>query len=260
MGLVAVSYDSPAVLKKFSDRSHVSFPMLSDADSAVIRRYGILNETVPKTAAVYGIPHPGTYVLDRNGVVVAKYFQDDYRVRDTVTSILLKQYGTKPAKEDLIAAKHATLHVSVSGDDLRPGQRVTLSVDVSLPKRVHVYAPGVEGYKPVVLKLTESKGYQGDSPVFPKSKMLRLKAIKETVPVFENQFRVMQTITLANAQQIEALLDKDRQLTVEAEFLYQACDDHECFIPESIPLKWLVKVTPFDQIRVPVEMQRQAQK
>ena len=258
MGLVVISYDTPAVLKKFSDRSHISFPMLSDADSAVIRRYGILNDTVPKNSAFYGVPFPGTYVLDKNGVVVDKYFQEDYRVRDTASSMLLRTFGVRPQEAVTVTGKHATLRTSVTGTDLRPGQRVTLTVEVILPKGVHVYAPGVEGYKPVVLTLNDTKGYAGEAAVFPASKVLRLKAIKETVPVFEKQFRVMQTVTLANAQLIEPLLDKDRQLTVEAAFAYQACDDHECYLPETVPLKWVVKVTPFDQVRVAPELRRQA--
>ena len=264
LGLVAISYDSPAVLKRFSDRAHITFPLLSDSDSAIIRRYGILNETVAKNNSAYGIPHPGIYVLDHRGIVTGKYFQEDYRVRDTSASILLRQFGLKPdaqpaADNPAISAKHAALHAGLSGGDLRPGQRVTLSLDVTLPKRVHVYAPGVQGYKPVILKLNESKAYQPDAPVFPKSKTLRLAAIQETVPVYEGQFRLLQTITLGNAQELQPLLDKDQQLVIAGEFLYQACDDKECFIPETVPLQWVVNVTPFDRTRVPVEMQRHAQ-
>jgi hypothetical protein len=260
LGLAAISYDSVAVLKQFADRAHINFPLLSDPDSAAIRRYGILNEAVPKENAFFGIPHPGTYVLDGRGVVTAKFFEEDYRVRDTAASILLRQFGLKTPKQEAIEAKHATLRAWVSDGALRPGQRLTLSLDVSLPQRVHVYAPGVQGYKPVALKLSESRAFQPDAPVFPKSKTVRLAAIQETVPVYEGQFRLLQTITLSNAQQVEALLDKDRQLVIEGQFLYQACDDRQCFVPETVPLRWVVKVMPFDRTRAPVEMQRQSRK
>jgi hypothetical protein len=257
LGLAAISYDSAAVLRQFADRAHISFPLLSDPDSSVIRRYGILNETVAKGNATFGIPHPGTYVLDHHGVVTTKFFQEDYRVRDTAASILLRQFGLKVPKQEAINAKHATLQAWVSGGELRPGQRVTLSLDVALPRRVHVYAPGVQGYKPVALKLSESRAFQPDVPVFPNSKTVRLAAIQETVPVYERQFRLLQTITLGSAQQVEPLLNKDRQLAIEGQFLYQACDDRQCFVPETVPLRWVVKVEPFDRTRAPVEMQRQ---
>jgi hypothetical protein len=258
LGLAAISYDSVSVLKQFSDRMHISFPLLSDVDSAVIRSYGIMNESIAKDSAQFGIPYPGTYVLDRRGVVTAKYFQEDFRVRDTAASILLRQFGLKPPVQEALEAKHATLRASAVEGELRPGQRITLSLDVTLPRKVHVYAPGVQGYKPVALKLTESKGFQPDIPVFPPSKSMKLAAIHETVPVYEGQFRLLQTVTLADAQVVETLLDSNRQLTIEGQFLYQACDDRECFVPETVPLKWTVKVMQFDRTRVAPDLQRKA--
>jgi hypothetical protein len=257
LGLAAISYDSVAILKQFADRSHIGFPLLSDPDSAVIRRYGILNETVAKENSTYGIPYPGTYVLDRRGVVTAKYFQDDFRVRDTAESILLRQFGIQAPARPPVEAKHATLRVSESSEELRPGQRVTLSVEAALPPRVHVYAPGVQGYKPVVLNLT-AKGFQPDAAVFPASKPLKLAVIHETVPVYQGRFRVLETITLGNAQQVEPLLDANRQLAIDGQFLYQACDDRECFPPETVPVKWTLKVMPFDRTRVAPDLQRKA--
>jgi hypothetical protein len=86
--------------------------------------------------------------------------------------------------------------------------------------------------------------------------MMRLEAIHETVPVYEGGFRLLETITLAGAQQIEPLLDANRNLTVSGELRYQACDDHECFVPESVRMKWTVHVLPFDRTRAPEPLRR----
>lgn len=118
LGLAAISYDSVAILKQFADRSHISLPLLSDPDSAVIRRYGILNETVARENSTYGIPYPGTYVLDRRGVVTAKYFEDDFRVRDTSESILLRQFGIQPPEQKAVDGIHATLRALASAEEL----------------------------------------------------------------------------------------------------------------------------------------------
>jgi len=257
LGLAAISYDSVAILKQFSDRMRIGFPLLSDSDSAVINRYGILNATVAKGSAQYGIPNPGTYVLDKRGVVTAKYFDDDFRVRDTAESILLRQFGIRPPEQAPLEAKHATLRASATDVELRPGQLVTLSLEVALPARMHVYAPGVQNYKPVALTLS-AKGFQAEPPVFPASKMLKLAVIHEFVPVYQSSFRVLDTVTLGNAQQVEPLLDANRQLAVDGQFSYQACDDRECFPPETVPVKWTLKVMPFDRTRVAPELQRKA--
>ena len=89
LGLAAISYDSPAILKSFAERTNITFPLLSDPDSRIIRAWGILNETVPAASPFYGIPYPGVFILDPSGVVVAKYFEDDYRERYTASEILM---------------------------------------------------------------------------------------------------------------------------------------------------------------------------
>src|SRR5271168_2406417 len=90
LGLAAVSYDSVAVLKNFADRQHITFPLLSDPDSKIIRAFDILNETVPKDTPTYGIPYPGTYILDTQGRVAGKYFEDDFRERTSASDILFR--------------------------------------------------------------------------------------------------------------------------------------------------------------------------
>jgi peroxiredoxin len=51
-----MSYDSVGSLKNFAERQHITCPLLSDADSKIIRAYGILNETVRPGSPAYGIP------------------------------------------------------------------------------------------------------------------------------------------------------------------------------------------------------------
>ena len=80
--LYAVSYDDQETLKEFAQTQNIPYPLLSDLDSAVIERYGILNTEVSKDDAfLYGIPFPGIYVVDESGKVVAKFFHDTYKKR-----------------------------------------------------------------------------------------------------------------------------------------------------------------------------------
>ena len=81
LGVAAISYDSIGVLKSFADRQHIAYPLLSDADSKIIRAFYILNETAKPGTLTYGIPYPGVYIVDLQGKVVSKYFEDDYNDR-----------------------------------------------------------------------------------------------------------------------------------------------------------------------------------
>ena len=61
IGLTAVSYDAVPILADFSKRRGITFPLLSDPGSATIKRYGILNTTVPRRinrATAFRFPAP----------------------------------------------------------------------------------------------------------------------------------------------------------------------------------------------------------
>jgi peroxiredoxin len=57
--------------------------MLSDPDHRVIDRYGLLNEGSKR-----GIPHPATYVIDRQGKVRWRFVEVDYKLRPTNEDVL----------------------------------------------------------------------------------------------------------------------------------------------------------------------------
>src|SRR5262249_22520447 len=142
-----------------TERMHISFPLLSDAGSAVIKKYGILNETVDPKSEFYGIPHPGTYVLDAKGVITAKYFEEDYKSRDTSASILLRQFGLAPTSpHQTVKAEHIGLSTSTTGTEGRTGQRITLTLAAELAPKMHVYAPGTKGYIPIALTFDKTSG------------------------------------------------------------------------------------------------------
>jgi peroxiredoxin Q/BCP len=83
--VVGISNDSPAVLKRFSDKAKIRFPLLSDPGSKAIDAYHIRNESAKGKAE--GVPNPGTFVLDREGVIRAKLFLEGYRERHTTEAL-----------------------------------------------------------------------------------------------------------------------------------------------------------------------------
>jgi peroxiredoxin len=84
--LVGISYDSPATLKKFSDHEKITFPLLSDPGSKTIDAYHIRNEAAKGRAM--GVPNPGTFIVDREGVIRAKIFLEGYRDRHTTDALV----------------------------------------------------------------------------------------------------------------------------------------------------------------------------
>jgi hypothetical protein len=257
LGVAAISYDSVGALKSFADRQHITYPLLSDPESKIIRTYDILNETVKRGNPAYGIPYPGIYVVDTRGMVVSKYFEDDFKERVSTADILARQFGAPvDVVRGAVEAKHLQITTAASNDIARPGLRIALSLDIAMKPKMHVYAPGVQGYIPIDWRLDEGgPAAKRHSFEYPHSEMLRLEAIGETVPVYRGHIRIRREITFGQEGVLKPLVSPTGEVIVKGSFRYQACDDRECYVPEDVPLVWRFKYQGLDLQRAPAEFQ-----
>lgn len=83
--IIAIASDDEADLQMMVDRVAeendglvLDYVFLSDPGAGVINRYGLFNQDDPRGRA---IPHPTTYVIDREGVVRWKMTEVNYRIR-----------------------------------------------------------------------------------------------------------------------------------------------------------------------------------
>ena len=153
--------------------------------------------------------------------------------------------------------KHLRISASASNERVRSGQRISLVMDVQLGPRLHVYAPGVkDDYIPIEWSMKESQALTVHAAKYPSSKMLHLEAIKETVPVYQDTFRLVRDVTLARDAAVRSLLDAEGRLVIEGALRYQACDDKVCYPPETVPVRWTLQVEGHDRERAPAELQR----
>ena len=81
IGMVAISYDDPALQQAFIDKFGITIPVLADVDALSFKTLGILNENYAPGDFQYGIPHPGMIVIDSAGKVVGKLFLEAYSSR-----------------------------------------------------------------------------------------------------------------------------------------------------------------------------------
>ena len=92
--LYAVSYDEADALAEFARHHGITYPLLSDEGSKVIRRYGIQNHFVTREQVPYhGIPFPGTYLVDEEGVVTAKFFRRSLAQRESAEAVIDSALG-----------------------------------------------------------------------------------------------------------------------------------------------------------------------
>jgi peroxiredoxin len=84
--VVGISYDDTKILKTFTDRNKLAFPLLSDPESKTIEDYHIRNPAAKGKAE--GVPYPGTFLVDGKGIIRAKLFLDDYRDRHSTDALI----------------------------------------------------------------------------------------------------------------------------------------------------------------------------
>ena len=122
---MAVSYDSPAILKDFANRHKIEFPLVADPESKIISSFGVFNSQA--TGMTKGMAHPGFYFIDAAGVIREKYFETNYTDRFTANNVIGKLFPelTEEVRRD-VDAPHLKLTLEQSDATATLGSRVTL--------------------------------------------------------------------------------------------------------------------------------------
>ena len=250
LGLVVITYDSPAVLADFRTRRSITFPLLSDPGSQTIKAFGILNTTVERKSTNFGIPFPGTFIVNRAGVVTARFFEEAYQERTTVSNILLKLGGGRPGTNaQRIATDHLDAITYATDDIVAPGSLFSLVIDIRPRQGMHVYAPGAASYRVVALKLDPDPLLMPRSIEYPPHEIYDFKPLDERVPVFQKPFRLIQELSIATSREARAALAASSTMTIRGTLEYQACDDKICYLPNSVPVTYTISVKSLDTER-----------
>jgi peroxiredoxin len=253
LGLAVITYDSPAIMADFSRRRSITFPLLSDPGSQTIKGYGILNTTVAAGTSNYGIPFPGTFLIDRTGTVTSRFFEEAYQERNTVSTIMIALGNAKtPAAAKQITTDHLDITTYVSDEVVAPGSLFSVVFDVKPNAGIHVYAPGAKDYKIVNLRLDTNPILATRPLQYPASEIYHFKPLEERVPVFQKPFRLVQSLSVSASPEARAALKGVDTVTISGSLDYQACDDRVCFNPRSIPVSYTVKLRPLDTERATV--------
>jgi peroxiredoxin len=269
LGLAAISYDPVDTLAAFSRQRGITFPLLSDAGSATIKKYGIVNpvpaealgpnkddpavkadiqkyvSVVNPNAAMVGIAFPGTFILDRKGRVTSRFFEDFYIERNTVSSLLMKLgANAAPVTGTKISSAHLDVTTYPSDPAVAPGNRFSLVLDIKPGPGIHVYAPGAKGYRAIALTIPPQPNLRAEPVQYPPPQIYFFKPLNERVPVFQKPFTLVQEVILEGTPQAQAALRGKENLTLTGMLDYQACDDKQCYNPASVPLSWTLALRP----------------
>ena len=149
--------------------------------SAVITDFGILNTVaieaqgpngdhpdvvadVAKYVSVFGAgsnivgtPYPGTFMLDGEGRVTARFFEEFYRERNTTANVMLRLgEGLSPIEAIEGSTAHLKFTAYASDPAITVGTRFSVAVEIEPNPGMHLYAPGADqlGYRVLGLSLS----------------------------------------------------------------------------------------------------------
>lgn len=216
--------------------------MLSDVDSKVIRDFGILNTLVqPDETEYYGIPYPGSYLVDETGTVVAKFFNRQYQVRESAPSMIRMGFDLPidPASFSHAEVGDAgvAVHASLMTKELHPRQRSFIYVNLELDEGLHVYGdPIPDGYIKTSVVATGTEGLEFGEPQFPPTKPFKIEGIDDEFYTFDGKVEIVVPVVSTIREVGEA--------EIELSVSFQACTDQMCYLPRTEKLRLALTTAP----------------
>ena len=213
----------------------------------MIRRFGILNTLVPEDDHPwYGMPFPGVYVTDADGVITAKFFEHHLALRPTVEQLVRAVRGGVTVTDELGTAEPVD-EVQVEAQmDERPiarGMQRDLQVTFRIPTGQHLYGnPVPEGL--VATSVEFDDGIIALDPVVPPTTELVLPT-GESLQVFEGGaggvLRYYAPFTVAGGMTVSG---DAPGVTISGTVHWQSCDDQACGLPQQQRFSFELELAP----------------
>ena len=238
--IAAVSYDSQEILKGFAEEHGIGYPLLSDRDSAVIRRFGIFNSNIAPELRAYGVPHPVNYLVVPDGIVIRKYFVPNYQHRVTASAVVLREFGAagEDAATVTLRSSALTVEIGLSSGKAFAGQEISFFAKFELEPGWHVYGtPLPEAYTATSIAFDDSKIVR-QSFELPEASPMKIAALGETLPVYTGSFQGQGSVLLKFP--IEA-----GRIVLSGRVCFQQCSDTVCEAPETVSFEVPLTIEPF---------------
>ncbi len=244
---MTISYDTVDILKSFADRmGGFRYPTLADPNSEIIEAFGIRNPNPELGSRTDGMAFPGTYIVDAEGIVQEKFFHDSHRIRETAETILMKTFGANGGRRIEAQLPQFDFVAYASQDSLRPGNTITLVMEIELPDRMHLYAPGSD-YTAADLRIVETDFIKMRDLALPEAETIYLEPIDESLPVYHGKAKIQRDIALAPSY-------REDSIAVDVILTYQTCDDEICFPPNDFEFTMNFDVVMHDTTRAPEDI------
>lgn len=88
INIASITYDPVSLLKAVAEDQGIGFPLLHDEERRHVNAFRILNTEYEPGSRAYGVPYPGIFLIDPDGIIRFKFAEQDYRVRPDFSDVL----------------------------------------------------------------------------------------------------------------------------------------------------------------------------
>ena len=223
----------------------------------MIREFGILNTLIspddPEQAAgrsFYGVPFPGVYVTDENGVVTEKFFHRHYATRESAGAIRDSALGEILVRHEAPALELGTDQVQISAflSDTSltfetQSDHIRAFRDRGGPAYVMV-GRSLNGYIASEATIPDTPGLRVGAARYPPTHPREFPELGVTLNVYEGVVVVAIPVT-PNAELFNpANRDQPEEMNIPVSVLFQACSETICYTPRTEQLSLIVPVEP----------------
>lgn len=236
VAVLALSYDPVSTLTTFAAKHEITYPLLADVGSKAITEIGLLNTGIEAERAYWGrtveerhigLPYPGTFILDEDGVVVERIFEASHRLRPG-GSLLLDKMGIDTDATEVVSAEGPAVAAAawVDTPEYFPNQLINLTVRIGVDPEYHVYVPpNPDGFTNVAISVDAPAGVFVHDHVLPAGHPFEMAGFDEVFTVAEGEFDVQIPFYV---------LEDTGHVTLPVRVDYQACSDDTCLVPDSV--------------------------
>ena len=239
VAVFGISYDPVSVLSGFAAKHKITYPLLADVGSKVIIDIGILNTQVEEERAFWGkpvedrhrgLPFPGTFMLDEDGIVVDKAFERSHRIRPG-GKVLLERLGVADdASNEIVTAEGPGLAVAgwVDSREYFPNQLIRLTLRLVVDDEFHVYVPpNPSGFTNLSIDIDTHDGVFVHDSELPGGHLFSVEGFTEEFTVADGEFDIQVPFYI---------LEDSGDVTLPITVHYQACSATMCLAPDSVEL------------------------
>ena len=238
--IAAISYDSQEILAAFAQKYSIGFPLLSDKNSEVIRRFGIFNFNMAPELRSYGVPHPVEYLLSPGGVVVKKYYVPNYQHRVAASAVALREFHAFSSDAPLVNIEKGVMRVQIGLPTRHAfaGQELSFFARFTLEPGWHLYGSTAPASFTALAIEFDGPAVMRQDTRFPEPEMVDFPSLTERLPIHRGSFDIQGTLLLAFP-----LLEGE--LILRGHLRFQQCSENLCEPPQNIPFSVALVLEPF---------------